>query len=258
MVILRPIYEYGVGVAANVQRAPLDMTASPPVSVMMIGTPRRIHKFRPCWTKPLGFSTTWVFHLAVLWKLTMSPVRWIGGCVFQGRALFPGKSLQWSPEITWYKTSNHCELNTLEPTPGAAWCAFEGRMCPLQLLEELPLRTRRTSLPKGGDAMGRKALPWQRYVLVPTQNKQMALHNTYSCSITIFWFFKSSHISWLFFHTNFWNFAAPHSIIEGTLAQNGFFSRSGPARCTNIWHTSSPRPTWESGNTTPVTGAINW
>lgn len=64
--ILRPIYEYGVGVAANVQRAPLDMTASPPVSVMVIGTPRRIHKFRPCWTKPLGFSTTWVFHLAVL------------------------------------------------------------------------------------------------------------------------------------------------------------------------------------------------
>ena len=60
MVILQPIYEYGVAFAANVQRAPLDMTASPPVSVMMIGTPRRIHKFRPCWTKPLGFSTTWI------------------------------------------------------------------------------------------------------------------------------------------------------------------------------------------------------
>ena len=39
--------------------------------------------------------------------------------------------------------------------------------------------------------------------LVPTQNKQMALHNTYSCSITISWFFKSSHLMFFFTHF-FW------------------------------------------------------
>ena len=88
MVILQPIYEYGEAVAANVQRAPLDMTASPPVSVMMIGIREGSTSFVLAGPNHLGFPPCGPLkadHVA-------SSMDW--GCIGRGtwnNPFFPGR-----------------------------------------------------------------------------------------------------------------------------------------------------------------------